>query len=645
MFRNPKPQELVEFMIAARGGDEETVKKFICNYPGALDFTDTRYSSEPITASGWAVAYNRSNIVRLLLDAGACVNTTYANTDTLLMRAAQNGFDAIVNDLIKAGADIDVCNRKHNTALLLAALYGRSGSISILLTAGANVNGNNVNGNKVCWGTRTSATLTPLMCAATYGHTAAVKILLSNPNIKVNLTLGHYGEPAFSQAVLGGHVDTVKAILTDPNLDVNTDVTPMNSALINAILRGNYQMVNALLTSPVIEVNVVHQDDHCETDGYTALVLAAHLGHAEIVKSLLAHRKINVNGTDKKRNTALIVTAKTGNIHILNLLLADPRIDLEANNAYYQTAASIAQLHDHREVYDCIMRAIRIKHVKSEIEQIKILYTNCNTENDPVDILRNLSKIKTKKTSLLKMIRIDSSLNSYKEVLTQLINKDNNGMLDVLKSVKSELVRETDTQWKVKSIFYNWVNGTPRHITQLNYLFNHFNENDMDNIIETYAKVKKSLIETRDIPSKNRHPETYQFYSRLQAILGLNPAPTYTDNALMMSPVPFIPTSPLIPSYIPDTPTVQPDLSITRPTGQFQHLQSLLAENTSSDLTSPSSASAAPTSATQRLTHSPLIMFPPVPTHTVSTPDAAAMSANANQSAPSTSKNRPTVAQ
>ena len=81
--------------------------------------------------------------------------------------------------------------------------------------------------------------------------------------------------------------------------------TPETEALLRAASAGNADTVRTLLASPSVDVNGV--DDQ----GNTALILAARLGHDDVVRSLLTARA-DVNITNNEGKTALMLAAAGG---------------------------------------------------------------------------------------------------------------------------------------------------------------------------------------------------------------------------------------------------------------------------------------------------------------------------------------------
>mmetsp|Transcript_6653 Transcript_6653/g.12267 ORF Transcript_6653/g.12267 Transcript_6653/m.12267 type:complete len:191 (-) Transcript_6653:243-815(-) len=81
-----------------------------------------------------------------------------------------------------------------------------------------------------------------------------------------------------------------------------------------AVLAGNLEVVRVLVEH---KANVEAADD----DGLTALMLAAHWRHRDIVKYLVEHAQANVEAEDKNGNTALCWASYRGYIEVVKYLV------------------------------------------------------------------------------------------------------------------------------------------------------------------------------------------------------------------------------------------------------------------------------------------------------------------------------------
>ncbi|OMP02709.1 hypothetical protein COLO4_10888 [Corchorus olitorius] len=139
---------------------------------------------------------------------------------------------------------------------------------------------------------------TPLVSAATKGHTAVVHELLSRDGSLLESTRSN-GKNALHLAARQGHVDVVNALLSkDPQLARRTDKKGQ-TALHMAVKGQNSEVVKSLLNA---DAAIVMLPDKF---GNTALHVATRKKRAEIVNVLLSLPDMNVNALTRDHKTAL----------------------------------------------------------------------------------------------------------------------------------------------------------------------------------------------------------------------------------------------------------------------------------------------------------------------------------------------------
>lgn len=129
-------KELLFFLNACRRGDAADVAKMCELFPELINERDDRGFTPLIVA-----AYNnQTDVIAILLQAGADTAIGDRNGNTALIGAIFKGYDAIVHQLLDAGADPNAQNGQGATALTFAATFHRNGLAERLLQAGADKN-------------------------------------------------------------------------------------------------------------------------------------------------------------------------------------------------------------------------------------------------------------------------------------------------------------------------------------------------------------------------------------------------------------------------------------------------------------------------------------------------------------------------
>ncbi len=364
------PEQALSFVKAARFGQEQGVKTYL-DRGLPVNVSGDRGDTALIAAAG----AGHKEIVQTLLAAGADVKRRNIEGRTALMAAALHGDPAMVKLLLDNGADVQVKDPQGETALFDAVRYGHLAAVRLLLEAGADPNIHNqraaaapdngytplmyaarrgvagANASVQNWNdivkallekgadpnARNSRGATALAVAGDAGYQDAVKLLLAGGAKEVFTYSGMNINDALLVSASNG--DAVKVIESlnagaDPHAASRAGVMP----LLAAAYGGNVEAVRVLVERGA-RVNAepngfrawtwtgaklpLRQQALAQSAsiGDTALILAARLGHEEVVAYLLEH------GADPARanphgDSPLAVAAEQGHAKIVSLVLA-----------------------------------------------------------------------------------------------------------------------------------------------------------------------------------------------------------------------------------------------------------------------------------------------------------------------------------
>ncbi|XP_060101209.1 ankyrin repeat and sterile alpha motif domain-containing protein 1B isoform X1 [Heteronotia binoei] len=261
-----KDQELLE---AARTGNVALVEKLLAGRKGGL----LGSGSGPIPLSNLLSIWRGPNI-----------NCTDSSGYSALHHAALNGHKDVVIKLLLYEASTNVADNKGYFPIHLAAWKGDVEIVKILIHHGPSHSRVNEQNNE---------NETALHCAAQYGHSEVVAVLLdelADPTIRNNRL-----ETPLDLAALYGRLRVVKMIINAyPNLmSCNTRKhTPLHLAARN----GHKAVVQVLLDAGM--------DVSCQTEKGSALHEAALFGKVDVVRILL-ERGIDANIKDSLNRTVL----------------------------------------------------------------------------------------------------------------------------------------------------------------------------------------------------------------------------------------------------------------------------------------------------------------------------------------------------
>lgn len=254
-----------------------------------------------------AVVQGHFDCIVELLKAGAQVNTSIYGT-TAFMQAVESGNLEITKLLIAAGAIIDTRDKRGLTSLTIASYRGDKNLVRILLDAGADTG---INLDKV----------SAFTIAVSRGHLDVVHEFIG-AGMEVDVR-GENGWTALMVAASDGHVSLVRELLT-LGAAIDSQSSIGRTALSWAAIKGQVETVKALLEAGV-DVNIE------DNNKFTPLIWAAFNGHREIVTALI-HKGARIDAQTDDGKDALTYAVLSKNEQIVRDLLlcgANPNMQNE----------------------------------------------------------------------------------------------------------------------------------------------------------------------------------------------------------------------------------------------------------------------------------------------------------------------------
>ncbi len=243
-----------------------------------------------------------------------------------LLAAASAGDVEGARALFEKGVDLNAKDSFGNTALIYAAAGGHLALARWLVENGAQANVRNQIG------------VTALQRALMQGHREMVSLLKKYGAEERSQTISRgtgltYAPGSLLQAVREGNLNGLKQSLAR-GADVNSRNTEGWTPLMIAVHLGHQEIVRALLQHEPSQVSA--RNHH----GWTPLRFAVEMGDAETLRMLLA-AGAEVDTPDHDGTTALMQAAGEGNLECLEILLA-AGADCRARNKRGETASHIA---------------------------------------------------------------------------------------------------------------------------------------------------------------------------------------------------------------------------------------------------------------------------------------------------------------
>lgn len=300
---------------------------------------------------GWtalltAAEAGNAEMIRLLLAHGAVVNEPDNDGWTPLIVASRSGKPEAVAALLAAGGDLAVADKNGTSPLMLAAAEGDTGILQVML--------DNLSARARASLTAHSATSSVATSnSANPGETAEVS---GRAGSEILNAADHAGWTALQHAASRGQSQAVRLLL-----DAGARADLQNrfgwTALMLAAENGDLPTADVLAAAPVASAPVASAPpptsggasggnsglEAADTQGTTALYLAASRGDAAMARLLLSHHA-NPNSRRSDGRTPLMAACERGSLEVVEALVA-AGADVNAATPTGETALALAAHH------------------------------------------------------------------------------------------------------------------------------------------------------------------------------------------------------------------------------------------------------------------------------------------------------------
>ncbi|KAK6532281.1 hypothetical protein TWF281_006472 [Arthrobotrys megalospora] len=296
------------------------------------------YDTDGVSILNRAVIAGNKEVVRELMGRGARIDTKNKLGENVLHHCARFGRPEMLKWFIEAGmaSEIDALDQgKGVPPLYFAVDEGRPLLVKALIKHGANVN---IKSREGLW--------TPLRQSVRKGYLEITEILLNagaDPNAADN-----EGITCFHGCWVTGSV-SLASLLLDHGADINAKRNDQFTMLHYACFEGRNDLAEFLVK------NGANMEDETK-EGYSPLQLTILRNHWGIAEMLIKN-SADVNHKNRRSWTPLHRAANMGHTRIVEILVAQKGIDLEARNDVFTTAVNDAVKNNRHEVVRILAKA------------------------------------------------------------------------------------------------------------------------------------------------------------------------------------------------------------------------------------------------------------------------------------------------
>ncbi|XP_071085979.1 ankyrin repeat domain-containing protein 50-like [Haliotis cracherodii] len=188
--------------------------------------------------------------------------------------------------------------------------------------------------------------MTPVMWAARRGHREVLDLLVrKEADLKL---VDDASNNILHRACYGGHVAMVKHVVSKNMVDINSKGRDGRTPLMWAAREGKRQIFDLLVSKGGLPSEV-------DKDGNNILILACWGGNEEIVKYIISHDDVDIDGRGQSGRTPLMAAAYKGHGKVFDLLV-DKEADLTLVDDAGDNVLHVACLGGHVDIVSRVLK-------------------------------------------------------------------------------------------------------------------------------------------------------------------------------------------------------------------------------------------------------------------------------------------------
>ncbi|OHT16442.1 hypothetical protein TRFO_02702 [Tritrichomonas foetus] len=364
--------------IAASLGFDQLVEFFLQNHFYDPDLMTDSEEAISETALIISLKTRQDSVVSVLLDNGASPDKP-SSVPIYPLHAAVDGNDVrSLQKLLSFPIDVNCRNNEGLTPLLLASRQGKKYIFDVLLEK------NNIDVNAITNDGENVLFFKTSKPVYTDKHVFYSLLCIKNFNFNFQNPDGNTFLHCLIMNEEMEEIDVLLAAVNNLNLNIenNDKKTPLDIAIQRQSLDIIYLLLNydtIVITEKIRKSNIPHlaasrnygkifdvlvrkgiNIDEGDGTGITPLMIAAMKGHANLVRTLISTRKVDVNKTNSIKQNAFLIASMSHNSSMVRLLLCHPLIDPNVENDLGETALTNAVMYQNAETVEALLENTKV---------------------------------------------------------------------------------------------------------------------------------------------------------------------------------------------------------------------------------------------------------------------------------------------